>query len=74
MRSQLINAGHICHYLLVFSRIRVSGIHVKVLFTSVPSRVTYCTGRHSEGFRKAPNWHQEIYGPNEFNKLSQGSI
>lgn len=25
-------------------------------------------------FRSAPNWHQEIYGPNEFNKLSQGPV
>lgn len=61
----------ICLFCLAW---RVSGIDVKALFTNVPTSVTYHTGRQSEGFRNAPNWHQEIYGPNEFNKLSQGPI
>lgn len=40
----------------------------------LPPGGTYCTASESGSFRNAPNWHQEIYGPNEFNKLSQGPI
>lgn len=69
------NAGHICCYLLILLNIRnLCKGDVYHVHHDVPNGVTYCTGRHSEGFRNAPNWHQEIYGPNEFNKLSQGPI